>query len=101
MRGEPLDDRSAVATIVDRRVSASLVFYFARNGLLEYVRAEKRGRLVGRVAIPTPWVGRWSSWMWLNGVRVPTRGAAAWELPSGPLPYWRGGVIGITYDVAR
>lgn len=58
-------------------------------------------RLVAGVTVPTPWIGRWSDWMWLNGVRVPTRGEVAWLLPSGPLPYWRGGVIGITYELAR
>jgi len=101
VRWEPLDDRTAVATIVDGRASASLTFHFYRNGLLEYVRSEKRGRIVARATVPTPWVGRWSEWMWLNGVRVPTRGEVSWVLPSGPLPYWRGGVIGITYDEAR
>lgn len=98
---EPRDDRSAVATVRDGRVSASLEFRFAMNGLLESVRAEKRGRVVAGATVPTPWVGRWSAWTWLNGVRVPTRGEVAWLLPSGPLPYWRGGVIGITYEVAR
>jgi len=101
VRWESVDERSAVATIADGRVSASLTFHFARNGLLEYVRSEKRGRIVAHVVIPTPWVGRWSEWMWLNGVRVPTRGEVSWVLASGPLPYWRGGVIGITYDEAR
>ena len=98
---EPRDDRSALATLTDGRVSASLEFRFAANGLLESVRSEKRGRVVGGATIPTPWLGRWSDWTWLNGVRIPTRGEVAWLLPAGPLPYWRGGVIGITYDVAR
>jgi hypothetical protein len=101
VRWEPRDDRTAVATLVDGRVSASLLFRFAANGLLESVRSEKRGRLVAGVTVPTPWIGRWSDWMWLNGVRVPTRGEVAWLLPSGPLPYWRGGVVGITYELAR
>lgn len=101
VRWEPRDDRSAVATLTDGRVSASLEFRFAANGLLESVRSEKRGRLVSGVTVPTPWLGRWSEWQWLNGVRIPTRGEVAWLLPGGPLPYWRGGVIGITYDVAR
>jgi len=101
VRWEAMDDRSALATLTDGRVSASLTFRFAMNGLLESVRSEERGRLVAGVSIPTPWRGRWSEWMWLNGVRVPTSGEVAWMLPSGPLPYWRGGVSGITYDLAE
>jgi uncharacterized protein DUF6920 len=101
VRWEPLDDRSAVATLGDGRVSASLVFRFAPNGLLESVRSETRGRLVAGVAVPTPWLGRWSDWRWVNGVRIPTRGEVSWLLPAGPLPYWRGQVTAIDYDLAR
>ena len=101
VRWEPVDERTAVATLTDRRVTASLVYRFAPNGLIESVRSERRPRLVGAVVLPTPWLGRWSDWQWLNGVRIPTHGEVAWLLPRGPLPYWRGGVTGITYEVAR
>jgi hypothetical protein len=101
VRWEPLDEHSAVAILADGRVSASLVFHFAPNGLLESVRSERRGRLVAGVSVPTPWQGRWSDWRWMNGVRVPTRGEVAWLLPAGPLPYWRGQVTAIDYERAE
>jgi hypothetical protein len=101
VRWEPMDDHSARATLTDRKVSASLVFRFGADGLIESVLAEKRARLVAGRSIPTPWLGRWSEWQRLNGVRVPTRGEVAWLLPTGPRPYWRGGLTGIRYDVTR
>jgi len=101
VRWEAVDERTAVAHLRDGRVSTSLVFRFARNGLIESVRSDRRPRIVAGRVLPTPWLGRWSDWQWLNGVRIPTRGEVAWLLPSGTLPYWRGGVTGITYEVAQ
>jgi hypothetical protein len=32
---------------------------------------------------------------------VPTSGDVEWQLPTGPLPYWRGRVVSADYDFAR
>ena len=101
VRWEPMDPHAARATVTDRKVSASLVFRFGADGLIETVLAEKRARMVAGRTISTPWLGRWSDWQRLNGVRVPTRGEVSWLLPAGPLPYWRGGLTGIRYDVMQ
>ena len=101
VRWEALDEHSARATLVDGKVSTSLVFQFGDDGLIQSVRSMSRPRMVGGRSIPTPWLARWSDWQRLNGVRVPMRGEVEWLVPGGPLPYWRGRVTGITYDVMR
>jgi len=101
VRWQPVDDHSPLATLVDGSVSVSLVFQFGSDGLIETVRSERRIRVVDARSVPTPWLGRWSDWQKLNGVRVPTRGEVAWLPPGGPLPYWRGELTGIRYEVMR
>jgi len=101
VRWEAVDEHSARATLSDGATTVSLVFQFGDDGLIRAVFAEQRPRTVAGRIVPTPWLGRWSDWQWLNGVRVPTRGEVAWLVPGGPLPYWRGGVTGITYELMR
>jgi hypothetical protein len=34
-------------------------------------------------------------------MRVPIDGEVGWMLPEGPLPYWRGHIAKIVYELAR
>jgi hypothetical protein len=96
----PLDDRAALATIVDRGRSVRLTFTFnALDDLIE-VSAPHRWRAVGDGYVGTPWIVRCSAHDWRGVVRIPTRCEAEWLLPSGPLPYWRGDVVGIRFGPA-
>jgi hypothetical protein len=101
VRWQAVDAHSARATLTDGATTVSLVFQFGDDGLIRAVFAEQRARTVAGRIVPTPWLGRWSDWQRLNGVGVPTRGEVAWLVPGGPLPYWRGGVTGITYELMR
>lgn len=101
VRWEAVDGHSARATLSDGATTVSLVFQFGDDGLIRTVRAEQRARTVAGRNVPTPWLGRWSDWQKLNGVRVPTQGEVSWLLPGGPLPYWRGRVTGMAYELMR
>jgi hypothetical protein len=90
MRWEPIDDRSARATLIDGNVRLSMTFHFGADGLIETIRAEDRGRTVGDKVIPTPWEGRMFDYQRRNGLLVPVQGEVAWLTPEGRLPYWRG-----------
>lgn len=102
LRWQPLDHRSARATVVDGGVAVALTFGFADDGLIESVRAEARGRTVGPQVIATPWEGQWRDYAWREpGLRVPMQGDVAWLLPpeqGGRKPYWRGKLSTIGYD---
>lgn len=98
---QAVDDRSARATLRDGGAVVALTFRFDAEGLIASVRAEARGRTVGRKVVPTPWEGRWSNYQWQDGMRVPMTGDVAWLLPEGDKPYWRGTVTSLRYEFAR
>lgn len=94
-------DDTAAATMRDGALTASLLFRFdARTGLVESVRAEVRGRTVGKTIVMTPWEGRWSNYAEHDGMRVPMSGEVAWLTPQGRRPYWRGDVVSLHYELA-
>jgi hypothetical protein len=92
-----VDDNTARVTLNDAAVSATLTFAFDTQGLIASVRAEARGRTVGKDVIMTPWEGRWFDYERRDGMRVPTRGEVAWLTAEGRQPYWRGEVTALTY----
>ncbi|MBZ0112198.1 MAG: hypothetical protein K8J08_07050 [Thermoanaerobaculia bacterium] len=95
---EPVDDRSAHATLTDGGLAVTLLFTFGDSGLVESVHAEKRGRMVDGETLPTPWQGRFWNYSERSGMQVPSDGEVAWLLPAGAKPYWRGRITEITYD---
>jgi hypothetical protein len=97
---QAVDERSALATLTDAAVSASLLFRFGDDGLVESVRAEGRARTVGGLPVPTPWQGRWTAYQWRHGMLVPTEGEVAWIFEDGARPYWRGCIAGLDYAFA-
>jgi hypothetical protein len=97
---EPLDGRSARATLRDGETAVSLDFHFGPDGRVDSIRAEARPRLVGRENFPTPWEGRWWDYAQHGDFLVPTRGEVSWVLPDGPRPYWRGHLSRIEHELA-
>ncbi len=93
-------ERSACASLSDGRTTVSLQVRFDDEGLIGSVWAAARFRETGGTLVPTPWHGRFWSYEWRDGMRIPTEGEVAWELPTGPLPYWRGRMTNIAYDFA-
>jgi hypothetical protein len=101
VRWEAIDDNKARATLTDGAVSVWLEFRFNAEGLIESIWAPARSRTVGKSLVPTPWQGRWWNYEVRDGMRVPTEGEVEWQLPSGPLPYWRGKVTDMAYEFAQ
>lgn len=98
---QAIDDRSAQATLTDDDVTLTMTFRFNEGGLIESVRAEARGRIVGDAIIPTAWEGHWRDYAWQQGMLIPLEGEVAWLLPEGAKPYWRGRITAITYEFVR
>ncbi len=96
---EPVDRRSARATLADGAVAVTLLFGFDEAGLIEAVRAEARGRSVGRELVPTPWHGRVWNYGERAGMQVPLEAEVAWLLPGGAKPYWRGRIRDIRHEL--
>lgn len=101
VRWEAADDRSASGTLTDRAIALTLLFTFNEQGLIDTVRADARGRVVGGKVIPTPWQGRFWNYAERGGMTVPLDGEVAWLLPEGPKVYWRGRITQLVYELAR
>jgi hypothetical protein len=100
-RWEAVDERSARCTLVDDKISLTLLFLFDDRSLIESVRAEARGRTVNKTIVMTPWEGRWSNYQRRDGMQVPMTGEVAWLTPEGRKPYWRGTITKLQYEFAR
>jgi hypothetical protein len=98
VRWEAVDDRSAFATLNDGPISLTMLFRFNDDGLVESVRADARGRAVGKSIVMTPWEIQVSDYQERDGMRVPLRGEVAWIIPQGAKPYWRGEIKKIAYE---
>lgn len=98
VRWEAVDADQARATLADGPVSATLQFRFDAAGLIDTVRAQARGRTVGKRIIPTPWQGRFWNYQRRSGMLVPLEGEVSWLTAEGALPYWRGSIIAIQYQ---
>lgn len=101
VRWEAVDARSARASLHDGAIDLTLLFTFDTRGLIDTVRAEARGRSVGKAFIPTPWQGRFWNYQERAGMWVPLEGEVAWVLPEGPRPYWRGRLEEVRYEFAE
>ena len=98
---EAVDDRSAYATLEEGDLSITMLFTFNKEGVIDTVHAEARGRGVGDEIVPTPWHGRFWNYEKRGGMRVPLDGEVAWLLPEGEKPYWRGHITEIAYQSTR
>jgi hypothetical protein len=96
-----VDDDCARATMEDGGNSVTLLFRFNAQGLINSVQAEARGRTVGKRVIPTPWQGRFWNYQLRSGMLVPLEGEVAWLTDEGPMPYWRGSMMDISYELAN
>jgi hypothetical protein len=100
-RWTAVDAHSAQVDLADGAVGISLLLRFdPGTGLIDSVRAQARGRTVGKAVVMTPWEGRWSNYVEHDGLRVPTSGEVAWLTPQGRRPYWRGDVAALRYEFA-
>ena len=95
-----VDARSAAATIVDGPVALTLLFHFNDAGLIDSVRAEARGGLVGNEMLMRPWECRLSDYQQQGDMLIPMAGEAAWIRPDGHKTYFRGSVKTLAYEWA-
>ena len=95
---EAVDDRTARATLSDAEISLTMTFRFHADGLIDTVRAESRGRMVGGKSAAATWQGHFWDHALRDGMRVPLEGEVAWILPEGVKPYWRGSITALKYE---
>ena len=95
-----VDAHSADATITDGPLTLTLRFHFNDAGLIDSVRAEARGGMVGKEMVMRPWECGLSDYQVRNGMTVPMSGEAAWVRPDGRKAYFIGCVKSMNHEFA-
>jgi hypothetical protein len=98
VRWEPIDERSARATLIWNGLPVSAVFEIDGQGRLVHVRAERYRDLGGGKSALTSWGGRYSDYRILQGLRVPTSVEVIWHFKEGEFSYARFRVTEIEYN---
>jgi hypothetical protein len=94
---QPVSETEVLGVLEYAGERVELRFHFDEQGDIRRVRGQ-RERSVGGQQVLTPWVGSFSDYRSVNGVRIPTRGEVQWTLDSGPFVYWRGTVTRLKSD---
>ena len=100
VRWQAVDDASANATIVDGKLTLTLLFSFDHAGLVTSVRAESRGAGTGKDMVMRPWACALSDYQRQGGMLIPMTGEAAWVRPEGRKVYFVGQIKKLHYDFA-
>ncbi|MFC1967638.1 DUF6544 family protein [Chloroflexota bacterium] len=97
IRWEPIDTNSAKATIDVDGLTASAVFYFKESGELENLVAERYYEEYGQFVLRT-WSTPITEYEEINGIRMPSKGYAVWNLSSGDFKYIEVELTSIEYN---
>jgi len=96
-----IDDTKALATLTDSGTTVSLEFRFNEKGEVSGVFSPGRFREEKGKYILTPWAVRVWNFEERGGMRIPLEGEVAWQLSGGNMPYWKGRIVDVQYDLAR
>ncbi len=94
---EPINSNSAKATISVNGLTASAVFYFNESGELENFITERYRDDHGQLVLET-WSTPITEYKEINGVRIPTKGDAVYNLSSGDFKYIEVELTDIEYN---
>lgn len=93
----PIDDETACASLEHAGVQVSMEVHFGPRGEIARITADRYREVDGR-SVLTPWEGRFSDYIVVDGMRVPSRAEVGWHLDDGWFPYWRGVVDRVVYE---
>lgn len=96
-----VDDHTANATLTDGPLSVTLTFHFDTQGLVQRIVSTERSALVDGKMVPMPWEVVVSRYQVQSGMLVPHEAEVAWVTPSVRVPYWRGKVEKLDYELPR
>ncbi len=100
IRWDPIDERSARATLLQDGLPVSAIFEVDEEGRFVRVRADRYRDGGGGRAVLTPWVGRCGDYRDFNGLRVPASIEVLWDLKGGEFSYVRFRGTALEYNVS-
>ena len=98
---EPIDARSARATLRSGGLPVSAILEVDAEGRLTRLHAERYCDIGGGKAVLTPWTGRYRDYRECDGFRIPTSVEVSWNLDRGTFSYAQFRITRIEYNVPR
>lgn len=96
VRWTPRDGDSAIATLSDAGLEASLTFEFDEDGRIITIRGDRFKENAGTYSMQ-PWEIRCDEYRNQDGMLIPMHCQVAWVTGGVRQPYWRGRIASITY----
>ncbi len=96
-----VDAQSALATLTDGALTVALTFHFDAQGWVQRITSDARSAMVDGTLVPMPWEAVVSDYQLRDGMWVPLQAEVAWTPASGRVPYWRGKIEKIDYELPR
>jgi hypothetical protein len=96
-----IDQNTALATLSDGETTVSLEFRFNQKGEITSVFSHERFRDVKGKYELAAWAGYFGNYEERNGMYIPIEGEVEWQLASGALPYWKGRIIEVEYELEQ
>lgn len=98
VKWEAIDSNSARASLEDRGMKVSAVFTFNEKGEITKVVTNEKYREVDGEYRLDQWTGYFSDYREFEGIRIPTRAVAVWNLGNGDFEYAKLQVTDIRYN---
>lgn len=98
---EPIDQRSAKATLLGDGLPVSATFDIDKEGKIVCLRTDRYRDIGGGKAVLTPWIGRCADYCDFNGLRVPSSIEAVWNLQVGEFSYARFSLANLEYNISE
>jgi hypothetical protein len=95
-----IDGSRALASLTVGGETATMEFRFNAVGEISSVYAAERPRRYGTTYVGTPWEGRFSRYLSVNGMRVPEAGEVGWWVEDRWIPVWQGTVHEFGFESA-
>jgi len=96
-----IDDRRAAATLTHGGETVTIEFRFNDAGEVASVYAAERPRSYGTTYVATPWEGRFTRYVTVDDMRVPSSGEVGWWVEGRWQPVWQGSVQRVVFEHAR
>lgn len=96
-----LDAQSAQVTLTEGAHAVALTFHFDAEGWVQRITSDARSALVDGALVPMPWEVVVSDYQMQDGMWIPLRAEVAWTPASGRVPYWRGKLEKLDYELPR
>ena len=96
-----IDDRRAAATLTHEGETVTIEFRFNDVGEVTTVYAAERPRSYSTTYVATPWEGRFTRYVTVDGMRVPSSGEVGWWVEGRWQPVWQGTVERFVFEHGR